>query len=125
MAICGHPILGDATYEKFLKSLDPMGTSNGHNDTERNNDIDIEQSLQQQQQRISCERMCLHAHSLSLPLLRADGDDDDNDPRNGSREANSLEMMNFIAPDPFLVRNCSTNTFNEDQDDSMVQELII
>jgi len=47
MATCGHPIFGDATYEKNILVQDPNDKTHG---------------------RITSSRMCLHAHKLSIPL---------------------------------------------------------
>ncbi len=71
MAIIGHSILGDVTYE-------PKGVLDS--------DADVKQS---QSERVTCERMCLHAHKLSLPLT--DG-----------------KMRSFVAPDPFLYQESSS-----------------
>ena len=70
MAIIGHAIMGDIAYEpKSVKK----------NSGSVYNEATME--------RITSDRMCLHAHKLSLPL-------DDS----GKRET-------FIAPDPFTKLN--------------------
>ena len=73
MALCGHAILGDATYE----TMDDYNNNNDNNKEfiDRDDDNDKEG-------RATCDRMCLHAHSLSIPLL--------ND-----------KSHTFITPDPF------------------------
>jgi len=69
LAICEHAILGDATYECKSSSLFSAICDDKQSPTVIT------------KERISCRRMCLHAHSLALPLLQGE--------------------RTFMAPDPF------------------------
>ena len=76
MAICGHAILGDATYEP---NDEPSFTTTEKNDNDRPDRPTSE--------RTTSRRMCLHAHRLTIPLLT-------------ENDGGELKRT-FTAPDPF------------------------
>lgn len=91
MALCGHAILGDATYEWNKRP------STNNNDKNYDNNARLATT-----ERSTSQRMCLHAHRLTIPLMMEDG-------------GGSVEEKTFTAPDPFRWKRqrCS----NDDEDD--------
>ena len=82
LALLGHPIMGDATYDA------------SHSSSSRANEGMKEEDANGNVLRPS-RRMCLHAHSLEMPL------DEKNYPQIQNNESN--ENWKVTAPDPFAV----------------------
>ncbi len=91
MAIIGHAIIGDVAYEAanaITSNTLKEGTSNDHynsngnSKSNKNNSSNNKNKSTSSLERITNDRMCLHAHRLSLPL-------------------HGGKIETFIAPDPF------------------------
>ena len=101
MAISGHAILGDVTYE--FKPSELMTNHLSH-DAIHDNHEGIQKQKLNRRGVSSCHRMCLHAYSLTVPILQCETYQRSlTNEKISGKDITSTNSTTFQANDPFII----------------------